>query len=853
MTSIYTKPLMVILLLLVLTTGLFIIKSMAEQSLQENFITDQTYSSQKIFVDNNIAKAKIGDAAIDISNPPAPEDVKRATEDIDLFAKREKPPTEKWYTNVFDSEIFKKEQMCKKIELPESLPDDAVKQRVDCTWMFNPTGRSGATLCSIAGPIFPHSRTQYPNTLYKLTWSKEEAIKKERIKQCALTKKCDLLVPNTGCGFCPEMGMSIPVDLNGNAIYNEARCPAAPVIDPSKCRRPRSEGGGGLDSLTCDPDSNGSLSKACLAALAEQASCSDAGTMLQALKDSANPDLSNKNVRDVTDVLRSYNFNIPDSILTDGKLVVDTALNTYLSISRASHTSSSGRVRRAAGNLCTGTPFKPCDYEDDSKENFNLGCLQDLFQEIGCQGRGTDFPNASNISKYYGKTWGNVKKLVKELGDKMTNTRRNYSEEEQKDAVRRCIGVRLRKRSIGYCNELGVAVFMYYGSKAGTFFGRKIITNQFFSLRSDSTFWDSLDIFSSPLTGGQPIYLVIKTNFNPENDATLSYTRTGNFIDVIKWNDIPMVSKNGTGVAVDKVNGLVVTKNQQRNQRMEIDISMTPNEFVQKYGMWYMSDSDGNPPPINICRLPIERKNPLMNIVMNAGNVEEVTGNVIIFPQNCREGTLAGESCTLFDGGNTHIRVGNGLRNRAFRSYTMKVWCDSLQNRDSFFSFYNGKWEQQNEIHYWIVIPLGFFIWIPIPIFHMVWRYHQDNWWKSGQRTEMVTGPYNDSLKAGMKPDFDGGESIRAEQSGIIKPKTWQHFTWVWNDNYTGINIYVDGVLRMTGSGTAPPEHVTSENFIGRAAVDNDHRLHKGGMQWFRGFDYALTPDEIQQDMDDDW
>ena len=853
MTSIYTKPLMVLLLLFVLIIGVFVIQTTAEQSLQENFISDHVYSSQKKFVDTNIAKAKIGNSAIDISYLPSPEDVKKATEDIDLFAKRERPPTEKWYTNVFDSEIYKKEQQCKKIELPESLPDDAVKQRVDCTWMFNPTGRSGATLCSLAGPIFPASRRQYPTTLYKLTWSKEEAIKKERIKKCSLTKKCDLLVPNTGCGFCPEMGMAIPVDLDGNAMYNEARCPAAPVIDPAKCRRPRSEGGGGLDSLSCDPDSNGRLSKSCLASLAEQASCSDAGTILQALKDSTNPALSSKTVRDVADVMRSYSFNIPDSLFNDGKISVDTALNTYINISKASHSGSSGRVRKAAGNLCVGEPFKPCDYEDDSKENFNLGCLQDLYLNVGCQGRGTDFPNASNIGQYYGKTWADVKKFVNELGSKMTNTQRIYSEEEQKDAVRRCIGVRLRKRSIGYCNELGVAIFMYYGSKSGTFFGRKIITNQFFSLRSDSTFWDSLDIFNSPLTGGQTIYLVIKTNINPENDATISYTRTGNFNDVIKWNNKPMVSKNGTGVSQDPINGLVVMKNNQKDQRLEIDISMTPNQFVQKYGMWYMSDTNGTPPPITICRLPIERKNPLMNIVMNAGNVEEITGNVVISKQNCREGTLGGRSCTLFDGGSTHIRIGNGLRNRAFRSYTMKVWCDSLQNRDSFFSFYNGKWEEQREIRFWIVIPLGFFIWIPIPIFHMVWRYHPDNWWKSGQRIEMVTGPYNDSLKAGVKPDYDGGESIRAEQAGIIKPRTWQHFTWIWNDSYTKIDIYVDGVLKMSGSGNAPPENVTSENFIGRAAIDNDHRLHKGGMEWFRGFDYPLTADEIQQDMDDDW
>ena len=122
MTSIYTKPLMTLVILLVLITGLLYLQI----NLQENFISDQTFSSQKNFINNNIEKAKIGDAAIDISHPPAPEPVKKAIEDIDLFAKRERPATEKWYTNVFDSEIYKKEQACRKIELPENLPNDAV-------------------------------------------------------------------------------------------------------------------------------------------------------------------------------------------------------------------------------------------------------------------------------------------------------------------------------------------------------------------------------------------------------------------------------------------------------------------------------------------------------------------------------------------------------------------------------------------------------------------------------------------------------------------------------------------------------------------------------------------------------
>jgi hypothetical protein len=87
----------------------------------------------------------------------------------------------------------------------------------------------------------------------------------------------------------------------------------------------------------------------------------------------------------------------------------------------------------------------------------------------------------------------------------------------------------------------------------------------------------------------------------------------------------------------------------------------------------------------------------------------------------------------------------------------------------------------------------------------------------------------------------------------MIKPKTWQHFTWIWNGDFTAVDIYLDGVKRMSGSGNTLEEQITQENFIGRAAIDNDHRMHSGGMMWFRGFDYPLTAPEIAQDMDDDW
>ena len=122
--------LLVIFILLVLSAGLWILQSYANednQDSQENFITDQTFASQKRFIDENIAKAKVGDATIDVFYPPYPDDLKRATEDIDLFAQRQRPATEKWYSNVYSAEILKKEKKFNTLDkypLPSILKDD---------------------------------------------------------------------------------------------------------------------------------------------------------------------------------------------------------------------------------------------------------------------------------------------------------------------------------------------------------------------------------------------------------------------------------------------------------------------------------------------------------------------------------------------------------------------------------------------------------------------------------------------------------------------------------------------------------------------------------------------------------
>jgi hypothetical protein len=64
--------------------------------------------------------------------------------------------------------------------------------------------------------------------------------------------------------------------------------------------------------------------------------------------------------------------------------------------------------------------------------------------------------------------------------------------------------------------------------------------------------------------------------------------------------------------------------------------------------------------------------------------------------------------------------------------------------------------------------------------------------------------------------------------------------------------MYIDGNLVGTSAATTNPDIITTDNYIG-FAFPGETTPFRGGMQWFRAFDYPLTAEDIAGDMDDDW
>jgi len=820
--------------------------------LLEDFMDDQTFAAQVNFIDKKVAAAKVGDAALDIPTNPNPQntivmpnakDVKKAVEDIDLFVERQEPNTENWFTDVFTSPIYLQDKACRAITSVYNLPNDDSKQRIDCGWMFNPNGQSASVLCSPWGPVFNFSQMDYPSSEYKFTWSKNEAIRLEEVKKCAQTTQCELLEPGKGCGFCPALSRAIPALNDGSSKYTGSdQCPYLAIMEPSKCYLPVSQGGAGLSdgSGSCTPDAQGKLSKVCLTALAKQAGCTDKGTVLQALEDNSNPQMSSQKVKDVASVLQSYQFSIPTGVLSDGSVSISDALMTYWNMSWQSVASPNVRVRGAAGNLCYGRNFDPCDYDDSDVAQFPLNCLQNLYYSSGCQSKGLDFPTVDNLASFQGKSWGQIKKNLNSLIAKMTNPSGSVSPADQKDALQRCIGTHLRRRAITYCNELGLSIKIYFmDNGVWNFFGRYIVTNEFFLLRNESTFWDSLLVFNSPLTQGKNILLSLETNINPNSQTTLNYTRIGNITDSINYNGTNVAAKYNTWISQDPVANLQVTPNNQENQNLQANIQLTPDQYTQRNSIWYLADGAANQPDINIFRLPIERRSPLINIVMNQGDISDITNTVQLNIINLSPTSLGNQSCTLFNGGG-YIQIKDSLRTQAFRSYTSMIWCSQPGLFPRVWSFSVG--QQQS---YW------YFNW------GAGWN---GKGWGWQQEVYYARNYGSSTIAIGLEMEYNGtgiftqikNPNATLGPGGQIPLNTWKHVTVVMSADFTTATTYVDGQLVGTSASTTNPDVITNDNFIGYA-FPGETSPFNGGMQWFRAFDYALTPEDIAQDMDDDW
>lgn len=97
-------------------------------------------------------------------------------------------------------------------------------------------------------------------------------------------------------------------------------------------------------------------------------------------------------------------------------------------------------------------------------------------------------------------------------------------------------------------------------------------------------------------------------------------------------------------------------------------------------------------------------------------------------------------------------------------------------------------------------------------------------------------------------------EAIQSGESITSYPtNTWFHYAWVWDDDGTGYTIYLNG--KQVGRSFMPSYDPALIMEQWRIGCDNhpEGQNWTGGIQWFRGFDYRLSQDQVVMDAQDGW
>jgi len=415
-------------------------------------------------------------------------------------------------------------KFCRTASHPSKLPTRPRGTTVACGWWFvlDPSVPSIGTLGTKDKPLFPETLP----TGGEWIWDIPTAIMKEDIKRCKQINTCELVDTKAlkgVCGFCPNLGYSVPVTSNGADRYpNIVTCGTMPIRDSKSCPKPpaasiktpeghdcgnygypssdnyirlysredcsaidpdanfagngeclKPEGGSySWDCRTlntpvvnepsiCDPKSDGRLSRACLIYLCKGMGYTPAGAVLRILNDP----LGKPNEIDIVamDIMKSIAVPVPNALIGGGDIDKESAKNLYYKLMLATYNGRRDDYREAAKWLVFGSnKFDPCDIPDTVRGPFIQQCIQREFRKAGCQPAGTKYPTKpEDFGKYYDYKWRDVKNEFAALRNKMSNK----DGAVQDIAVKQCLGVGVERARPSPCIN---GVFGYKGTRAST-------------------------------------------------------------------------------------------------------------------------------------------------------------------------------------------------------------------------------------------------------------------------------------------------------------------------------------------------------------------------------------------------
>ncbi len=766
-----------------------------------------------------------------------------------------------------DANVIRRDEECRTYTAPAPGMRDP-GARTGCGWWYVPIqgAQSMGAYGTRRGPMSPDLDQKVGPGQW--VWDLQQAQQLEGMKQAGNVKSCSDLQYNRypNMGWCTSTNMGIVTDGNGNPAYPKQAggdCPNGSIIMSANACPPPASAQKQQGSITglCQPGTNGALSPACLQSLVQQGGCSSNGTLAMALGSGGYAD-TYSGFNDINAVLQQRGFSLPSGVVHDGMISTQDALTAAYSLRTKANAGDNSRATQAAKNMCMGAPFDPCAFADTDSGPYPASCITQAALKAGWAAQGSLMP-ANGGMKYWNSlpTWADVKTAIAtNKSEADTPNNQNASLQTQRIGQVYGMGVKYPKQG---CNNFGVLMYRYFfptwdqtlftamGPQTH-FLGRYIFKDGF--PYKPSTMEDQTPA-GSYLTEGQR-YVAM---FTPTQGGTYQFLLGHDdgvrllindqvFMD---WapccgstttNTIQMVAGQPYKLSVDLWNG---------GGPWSFIFQMSVNG-----GAWQNI-------PLQQLSMTQDRRLPTFELAFNkmsttssgAGSTEQpapIQDTNGVFQNLIRLqapiGQLNGRQCLQINGNGSGVYnfgyFSQGVRVRAFKSYTMMLQINSVKwgsgASPSIFSLYN--------------LPSTNITSYPRK------GSPQDSWDFPNQTQQfMITAsatqiyPWGKGIYSGSSQDVSKMFGANSPSSPQITPGQWFHFAMVWDDDFSGYVLYLNG--NPSQHYACAPYDITTIMEQMRIGSDwaDDKSGWTGGIAWFRAFDYRLSQDLIQRDMNDDW
>jgi hypothetical protein len=788
--------------------------------------------------------------------------------------------------------VFDRDQACRNIP----YPGDGMRKtedRVGCGWWFpdDMTRPSIGAYGSRRGPASQPILEKAVGTGQWL-WDPATAYSAEALKQLGSIQSCQEFqivqptIPNVAWCTTGDNGVGAAfVTMGPNqrqvGFPRQFECPPDQVTLRGEICPPPSQGPGAPTiPPSAQPDFciDGALSPACISFLRErivpggslgrQLATGSYGLYASDGKTPLPPnDPQVQTIKAATFALAEAGLQIDSGIMINGQSTQTNVINSFNALKSVALRGDGSMASRAALNLCydgfpfsgcPGNPTDPGPFLKDTNDDAGAACVQEAAAMVGYGTNGA-LIQADQIKSQAGywnqfARWGDL--LTNLIEYKKVADTSTVPFADRKVALNNVYGIALNDPQFG-CTINGVFMYRYY-------FASGVDPNAFVFAGPNN---------DQPLThflgrynwkGGFPTVLSGTSPQTPAGSYTheaqvfvtqLQVPVDGFYQFVMASNFQAVVEFGGVRTNILNINTPTQVMSGTFVEGMRIPIRVVFYGYLPNWGFNFLYSYNNSPltviPP-QLLLLPKSTKNPMFEITSVDGAVLETSGLVPnIYATGLKQGTVGGQQAMVVSGGvSCMTNVGlysQGIRGRAFRSITLTLNVSSATGTPGIFMMYN------------LPSSAGYLPTID-PTTNMITA-------EAGSPTPRKGGPTDNRDYANRTQDMglylvNGGSQLQFKCKGWtgatnlvpipLKLNIWYHIALIWDDDWNGIQIWIDGVQIFNGPCIGPRGPLIFEQF--RAGCDETAPTGwTGGMSWFRGFDYRMSQTDIQTDMQNAW